>query len=375
MIWLTVGGWLPALLIAGWLVLLVRRRQLLKSYVLIGFAACSLVLSGGFFAGLLVSRPRSVDPGSGNIVANALGGADMSIMMWSVTSGIAGLCTVVVLLYLNGIVALVLSWHRETSRTAAQRQAVPRSTSLLWATVGAGAAAAAVFALVGYVWIGQVRESNTCEHAAGRFVASEDAGAVRYLIDGDLPAQLTFKGAWGSGGSCPPAGVAQPSHVAKPLTWSADYGYPDGYRPPGPYLWGTVFPNPDVIQMHLTVSNYAYPGQTPRSTQAPGGEVLTINGQVAYLVHQSSGRGTQRPAVDILRWKIAPDIQAQLTGQADGIDGGIVALARRVKPVKAKEPRLSRWPYIVPFCLQTTPPVIQGANILLPAWCLPGSTV
>jgi hypothetical protein len=171
-------------------------------------------------------------------------------------SGTAGLCTVVVLLYLNGIVALVRAWRRETSRTAAQRQAVPRSPSLLSATVGAGAAAAAVLALVGYVWIGQVRESNTCEHVAGRFVAAEDAGAVRYLIDGDLTAQLTFKGAMGS---CPPAEVDQPSDAAKPLTWSVDYGYPDGYRPPGPYLWGTVFPNPDLVQMHLTISNYAYP--------------------------------------------------------------------------------------------------------------------
>jgi hypothetical protein len=340
MIWWTVGGWLPVLLAAGWLVQLVRRRDL-KPYLLIAFAAASLVLFGGVFAGVLVGRLVDTPTGS---VEHDLDGAGMSIMMWSVISGTAGLFSVVALLCLNGIVALVCAWRRETSRTAAQRQALPRSTSLLWATGGAVAAGAAVFTLVGYVWIGQVRESNTCEHASGRFVATEDAGAVRYLIDGDLPAQLTLKGpATASGGSCPRIKVDQPGHAVKPLIWSAVYGYPERSTPTKPSPLGRWDPtNPDIVQMQLTVSNNGYPEQTPRSTQAPGRQVLTINGQVAYLVHRSAGPGTQQPAVDILRWTIAPGIQAELTGQADGIEGGIVALAKRVKPVTANDPRLIR---------------------------------
>ena len=132
------------------------------------------------------------------------------------------------------------------------------------------------------------------------------------------------------------------------------------YRPPGPYLRGTVLPNPDIVQMHLTVSNYAYPEQTPRSTQAPGREVLTINGQVADLIHQSNG-------LDTVHWQIARGIQVELTGQADVVGAGIVALAQRVRPVTADDPRLRPRPYVVPFCLQTSPPVIQGGQHSLAA--------
>jgi hypothetical protein len=137
---------------------------------------------------------------------------------------------------------------------------------------------------------------------------------------------------------------------------------------PGPYLRGTVFPNPDIVQMHLTVANYAQPEQTLRSPQAPGREILTINGQVTDLIHQSNG-------VDTVRWQIARGVQAQLTGQADVVGAGIVALTQRVRPLTTEDPRLRPGPYVVPSCLQASPPVIQGVNILLPPWCLPGSTV
>jgi hypothetical protein len=340
MIWLTVGGWLPALLIIGWLVMLILCHHRLNAYLLIAFAVCLLVLLGGLLAGDLVGRLVDTPTGS---VEHDLDGAGMSIMMWSAISSIAGLFSVVALLCLNGIVALVCAWRRETRRTAAQRRALPRSTSLLWATGGAVAAGAAVFTLVGYVWIGQVRESNSCEHASGRFVAAEDAGTVRYLIDGDLPARLTLKGRpTASGGSCPPIEADQPSDAVKPLTWSAVYGYPERSTPTKPRPWVPDPTNPDIIRMNLTVWNNGYPEQAPRSTQAPGRQALTINGQVAYLVHQSAGPGTQQPAVDILRWTIAPGIQAELTGQGDGVDGGIVALAKRVRPVTANDPRLIR---------------------------------
>jgi hypothetical protein len=117
---------------------------------------------------------------------------------------------------------------------------------------------------------------------------------------------------------------------------------------PGPYLRGTVFPNPDIVQMHLTVANYAQPEQTPRSPQAPGREILTINGQVTDLIHQSNG-------VDTVRWQIARGVQAQLTGQADVVGAGIVALTQRVRPLTTEDPGSVRGPMLFRLVCKPAP--------------------